>query len=112
LGTTERLDRLRAHGVRVAVDDFGTGYSSLSYLMQLPVDILKIDRAFTGPPALPAPQRWAFTRAILELAGSLRLDTIAEGVETSEQARVLRELDCPYVQGYLYSPPVPPDRVE
>ena len=109
---TTRLDRLRAHGIRVAIDDFGTGYSSLSYLVQLPVDILKIDRAFTGPVGLPAPQRWAFTRAILELAGSLQLDTIAEGVETAEQARVLRELNCPYVQGYLYSPPVPPERIE
>jgi diguanylate cyclase (GGDEF)-like protein len=100
------LDKLREHGVRVAIDDFGTGYSSLSYLVQLPVDILKIDRAFTGPPGQPAAHHWAFTRAILDLAESLQLDTIAEGVETVEQADTLRALDCPYAQGYLYSRPV------
>jgi diguanylate cyclase len=106
------LDKLREHGVRVAIDDFGTGYSSLSYLVQLPVDILKIDRAFTGPPGQPAAHHWAFTRAILELAESLKLDTIAEGVETTEQAATLRALDCPYAQGYLYSRPVPAARID
>ena len=106
------LDRLREHGVRVAIDDFGTGYSSLSYLVQLPVDILKIDRAFTGPPGQPAAHHWAFTRAILDLAERLQLDTIAEGVETSEQAATLRALDCPYAQGYLYSRPVPAARID
>jgi EAL domain-containing protein (putative c-di-GMP-specific phosphodiesterase class I) len=110
--TTEGLDRLREHGVRVAVDDFGTGYSSLSYLVQLPVDILKIDRAFTGPPGQPAAHHWAFTRAILDLANSLELDTIAEGVETEEQATTLRALDCPYAQGYLYSRPVPAGQID
>jgi diguanylate cyclase (GGDEF)-like protein len=112
LETTERLDRLRGHGVRVAVDDFGTGYSSLSYLVQLPVDILKIDRAFTGPPGQPAAHHWAFTRAILDLANSLELDTIAEGVETDEQERILRALNCPYAQGYRYSRPVPAGQID
>jgi EAL domain-containing protein (putative c-di-GMP-specific phosphodiesterase class I) len=106
------LDKLREHGVRVAIDDFGTGYSSLSYLVQLPVDILKIDRAFTGPPGQPAAHHWAFTRAILDLAESLQLDTIAEGVETVEQADTLRALDCPYAQGYLYSRPVPASQID
>jgi len=106
------LDKLREHGVRVAIDDFGTGYSSLSYLVQLPVDILKIDRAFTGSPGQPAAHHWAFTRAILELADSLQLDTIAEGVETVEQAATLRALDCPYAQGYLYSRPVPAAQID
>jgi diguanylate cyclase len=110
--TTEGLDKLRAHGVRVAIDDFGTGYSSLSYLVQLPVDILKIDRAFTGPPGQPAAHHWAFTRAILDLAASLELDTIAEGVETEEQAHILRALDCPYAQGFLYSRPVPARQID
>jgi EAL domain-containing protein (putative c-di-GMP-specific phosphodiesterase class I) len=110
--TTESLDKLRAHGVRVAVDDFGTGYSSLSYLVQLPVDILKIDRAFTGPPGQPMEHHWAFTRAILDLANSLRLETIAEGVETEEQAATLRALNCPYAQGFHYSRPVPAFQID
>jgi EAL domain-containing protein (putative c-di-GMP-specific phosphodiesterase class I) len=109
---TARLLALRDAGVRIAVDDFGTGYSSLAYLRHLPVDILKIDRAFTGPPGQPAAHHWAFTRAILDLAASLELDTIAEGVETVEQAATLRALDCPYAQGYLYSRPVPAGQIE
>jgi EAL domain-containing protein (putative c-di-GMP-specific phosphodiesterase class I) len=80
--------------------------------VQLPVDILKIDRAFTGPPGQPAAHHWAFTRAILDLAESLELDTIAEGVETVEQAATLRALDCPYAQGYLYSRPVPARQID
>jgi diguanylate cyclase (GGDEF)-like protein len=104
---TGDLDLLRRHGVRVAIDDFGTGYSSLSYLVELPVDIIKIDRAFTQS-AAPS----AFTRAILEMAQSLRLEAIAEGIETVEQARTLRALNCTLAQGYLYSPPVPPERVD
>ncbi|MBT8224418.1 MAG: GGDEF domain-containing protein, partial [Dactylosporangium sp.] len=105
--STRALERLRGFGVRVAIDDFGTGYSSLSYLVRLPVDILKIDRAFTSPPAQPAPHHWAFVRAILDLASSLQLQTIAEGIETDQQAHTLRNLDCPLAQGYLYSRPVP-----
>ena len=109
---TRALEQLRKFGVRVAIDDFGTGYSSLSYLVRLPVDILKIDRAFTSPPAKPAPHHWAFVRAILDLANSLRLQTIAEGVETDQQAHTLRNLDCPLAQGYLYSRPVPASAID
>jgi diguanylate cyclase (GGDEF)-like protein len=103
------LDRLRAVGVRVAIDDFGTGYSSLSYLARLPVDILKIDRAFTMPVA--AGPEWALTRAILDLAVSLGLTAIAEGVETEEQAEALRRLGCPLAQGFRYSPAVPASEI-
>jgi diguanylate cyclase (GGDEF)-like protein len=99
------LDRLRAVGVRVAIDDFGTGYSSLSYLARLPVDILKIDRAFVVRAA--AGPEWALTRAILDVAASLGLTAIAEGVETEEQAEALRALRCPLAQGFRYSPAVP-----
>ncbi|MBN1172441.1 MAG: bifunctional diguanylate cyclase/phosphodiesterase, partial [Micromonosporaceae bacterium] len=105
--STRALERLRDVGVRIAIDDFGTGYSSLSYLVRLPVDILKIDRAFTSPPAQPAPHHWAFVRAILDLASSLRLQTIAEGIETDQQAHTLRNLACPLAQGFLYSRAVP-----
>jgi EAL domain-containing protein (putative c-di-GMP-specific phosphodiesterase class I) len=104
---TQALEQLRTHGVRVAIDDFGTGYSSLSYLVKLPVDFLKIDRAFTSPSPQPAAHHWAFVRAILDLADSLRLVTIAEGVENEPQAHTLRNLGCPLAQGFLYSRPVP-----
>ncbi|WP_433217641.1 putative bifunctional diguanylate cyclase/phosphodiesterase [Dactylosporangium sp. CS-047395] len=102
---TAVLMRLREEGVRVAVDDFGTGYSSLAYLRHLPVDILKIDRAFT--PGGEVAEELAFTRAIVELGNSLRLSSIAEAVETPEQAARLRELDCPQAQGYHFSRPLP-----
>nr|BFE62230.1 hypothetical protein GCM10020063_067560 [Dactylosporangium thailandense] len=102
---TATLTRLRAEGVRVAVDDFGTGYSSLAYLRHLPVDILKIDRAFT--PGGGMAEELAFTRAIVELGNSLRLSSIAEAVETPEQAERLRQLDCPQAQGFHFSRPLP-----
>jgi diguanylate cyclase (GGDEF)-like protein len=102
------LEALRAEGVRIAVDDFGTGYSSLAYLRRLPVDILKIDRAFTPDEA----EAMAFTRAILELGHSLRLESIAEAVETPDQANRLRELHCPLAQGYHFSRPLPADALD
>jgi EAL domain-containing protein (putative c-di-GMP-specific phosphodiesterase class I) len=103
--TRATLQRLRSNGVRVAVDDFGTGYSSLSYLMSLPVDVLKLDRAFVAPEH--EHRQYAITGAVLQLAAVLDLVTIAEGVEEPGQARALARLRCPLAQGYLYSPPVP-----
>ncbi len=110
----QHLRRLREAGVRVAVDDFGTGYSSLSYVSDLPIDIVKIDKAFTRPPSGPggSPQDWAFTKAILELVDSLQMLAIAEGVETVEQADALRFLHCPLVQGYLFARPVPAEAID
>jgi len=102
---TALLISLRAEGVRVAVDDFGTGYSSLAYLRHLPVDILKIDRAFTPEGGMA--EEMAFTRAIVELGNSLNLFSIAEAVETPEQAERLRQLDCPQAQGYHFARPLP-----
>jgi diguanylate cyclase (GGDEF)-like protein/PAS domain S-box-containing protein len=104
--TLDTLERLRAMNVRLEIDDFGTGYSSLSYLQRLPFDTLKIDRSFvrdlnTGSDSLD------IAKAIVEMAHSLRLQVIAEGVETEEQFRQLRELGCNYVQGFLFSKPVP-----
>jgi diguanylate cyclase (GGDEF)-like protein len=109
-----QLSRLREQGVRVAIDDFGTGYSSLSYLRNLPVDVLKIDRSFTSAAGADQPRlhEWAFTKAILELSASLRLQTVAEGVETSEQARLLRRMNCTFAQGYHFSRPVEPVEID
>jgi diguanylate cyclase (GGDEF)-like protein len=104
------LQRLRSGGVRVAVDDFGTGYSSLSYLMALPVDVLKLDRAFVGPEH--ERRQYAITGAVLQLASVLDLVTIAEGVEEEAQARALTRLGCPLAQGYLYSSPIPATGVD
>ncbi|MBB4693782.1 putative bifunctional diguanylate cyclase/phosphodiesterase [Paractinoplanes abujensis] len=100
------LHELRSHGIRIAVDDFGTGYSSLHYLTRLPVDILKIDRSFVAE-LDGTPTGAAIAEAVIRLAQVLRLRTIAEGIETAEQARELLALGCHTGQGYLYSPPRP-----
>ncbi|XVV16979.1 putative bifunctional diguanylate cyclase/phosphodiesterase [Actinoplanes sp. CA-131856] len=100
------LHALRADGVRVAIDDFGTGYSSLAYLRDLPIDTLKIDKSFM--PADPADRRQtALVRAVVDLARSLDLTTVAEGVETEHHADLLRELGCDRGQGYLFARPAP-----
>ena len=100
------LSRLRDLSVGIHVDDFGTGYSSLSYLHRFPVDVLKIDRSFTASLSRDHGDH-EIVRTIITLAGSLRLRVIAEGVETSEQATILRELACDYGQGYWFSHPLP-----
>ena len=105
------LQAIRALGVSIAIDDFGTGFSSLSYLAKLPVDTLKIDRSFiidmtSGPDGL------ALVSTIINLAHSLKLKVVAEGVETEEQKRILTQLRCDQMQGYLFSPPVDKDKVE
>jgi EAL domain-containing protein (putative c-di-GMP-specific phosphodiesterase class I) len=101
----EVLASLRAAGVRIAIDDFGTGYSSLSYLKRFPVDILKIDQTFVQ--GLPVDMDdLAIVRAIVAMARSLRLRTVAEGVEQDEQVRFLRGEGCEEVQGFLYGAPV------
>src|SRR5439155_10749547 len=109
-----RLERIRDMGVRVAIDDFGTGYSSLSYLRHLPAEILKIDKAFVQGDGGPSrsPRDRAFLRAILQLAGTVQLETIAEGVETEEQARLLHLLGYPLAQGYLFHQPQTPEEID
>jgi len=99
------LTALRALGSQVLIDDFGTGYSSLSYLNQLPLDTLKIDRAFIRDLGNPS-SRTPLIHSVIDLAKKLRLKTVAEGVETPEQASLLREYGCDYAQGYLYGRPV------
>jgi diguanylate cyclase (GGDEF)-like protein/PAS domain S-box-containing protein len=105
------LDRLAALGVRLLLDDFGTGASSLARLRRFPVDTLKIDRAFVRGVGGPGGEDDAIVAAILGMARALGLDVVAEGVETPEQLAVLRELGCPRVQGYLFSPPVPAEEM-
>jgi diguanylate cyclase (GGDEF)-like protein/PAS domain S-box-containing protein len=100
------LQAIRAMGVSIAIDDFGTGFSSLSYLAKLPVDTLKIDRSFVID-MTAAPEGLALVSTIINLAHSLKLKVVAEGVETEEQSRLLRLLNCDEMQGYLFSRPVP-----
>ncbi|MGV1035888.1 MAG: putative bifunctional diguanylate cyclase/phosphodiesterase [Candidatus Nanopelagicales bacterium] len=100
------LREARALGCRVAFDDFGTGYSSLSYLAQFPVDVLKIDKSFVQD-VVTSTQSLALTRTIASLGQALGLPVVAEGVETAEQATVLRDLGCENAQGYVFSRPVP-----
>jgi diguanylate cyclase (GGDEF)-like protein/PAS domain S-box-containing protein len=99
------LERVRAMGIRIAIDDFGTGYSSLTYLQELSADTLKIDRSFVSR-MLTSEDSLAIVRAIMELAHSLRMDVVAEGIESPEQAAKLQTLGCDFGQGFLYSSPV------
>ena len=99
------LTELRSRGVQVAVDDFGTGYSSLSYLRRLPIDLLKIDRAFVSG-VTDAVEDAVVAEAVVKLAGALGFATVAEGIETPEQARELQALGSTFGQGFLYAPPL------
>lgn len=111
LGNHERarmvIERLRQCGVRVAIDDFGSGYSALSYLRELHVDELKLDRAFVIT-VLEDRRAAAIVRAVIDLARELGLTTVAEGVEDTETAALLRDYGCEVAQGYLYSAPLSP----
>ena len=101
----EYLEEIKALGVSIALDDFGTGFSSLSYLTRLPIDYLKIDRAFVS--RLDDTQNRNITYSIISMAKTLNLKTLAEGVETLDQAERLMEKDCDELQGYYFSKPIP-----
>lgn len=105
-----RLVRLRALGVQLHLDDFGTGYSSPHYLRRFRYDALKIDRSFVA--RLAEDSDAAIVGADLALARHMRIDVIAEGVETPDQRRRLREMGCPHAQGFFISPPVEPAAAE
>ncbi|MBT8429982.1 MAG: EAL domain-containing protein, partial [Gammaproteobacteria bacterium] len=102
--SVDRMNALKQLGIRFAIDDFGTGYSSLTDLRRLPIDTLKIDRAFIRDIGTDANDA-AIVRAILSMAQHIGLQVIAEGVETREQLQFLREAECSYYQGYLGRPP-------
>ncbi len=107
----EFLTEVKKHGVKVAIDDFGTGYSSLAYLESLPVDIIKIDMGFVHR-MVESDKSLAVVETIVELARRLSIKTIAEGVETQEQLRLLKLLGCNFVQGFLLSKPMSQEEVE
>ncbi len=101
-----QLNNLKSFGIKLAMDDFGTGYSSLAYLKRLPIDTLKIDRSFVRDIEVDDNDR-AICATTISMANALGLSTVAEGVETDHQARMLRELNCDCFQGYFYAKPMP-----
>ncbi len=113
--TASKLSRLRALGVAIAIDDFGTGYSSLTYLRQLPIDTLKIAQPFVGEIGVNlhnTPGDEAIITAITNLAHSLGMRVVAEGVETEQQLEFLRRIGCDEMQGFLFSKPQPVHEIE
>ena len=109
--TINLLNKLKAWGVSISVDDFGTGYCSLGYLKKFPIDTLKIDRSFVKD-IMTEPDDAAITEAIIAMAHSLRLNVIAEGVETEDQLKFLKQFGCNEGQGYYYSRPLPAELFE
>jgi diguanylate cyclase (GGDEF)-like protein/PAS domain S-box-containing protein len=107
----ELLRRMKTLGLQVAVDDFGTGYSSLSYLSRFPVDILKIDKSFVQHLGNDS-GKGELVHTIVRLGESLRLDTVAEGIETAAQCAALTAMGCIFGQGYLFSRPLPPEDID
>ena len=102
----ETFRRLKAAGVRLALDDFGTGYSSLGYLKRAPLNKIKIDQSFVRGAAATGSTSEAILRSIISLAQSLKMDTTAEGVETHDDLRLIRQLGCSQVQGYIFGKPM------
>lgn len=107
---TEILARIRSGGIAIAMDDFGVGYSSLSYLRKIPLDELKIDRSFLDFES-GSGKGQTIIESIVQLSRRLGIRTVSEGVETEEQARLLCQLGCNHIQGYLYGRPMPMDQL-
>nr|NNM89761.1 EAL domain-containing protein [Bacilli bacterium] len=105
------IHSLQVQGNRIALDDFGTGFSSLSRLKDLPCEVLKIDRSFVLHISIREDDR-IIVEAVIKLAHALGMTVVAEGVETIEQLRLLQEVDCDGIQGYLFSRPVPAEQFE
>lgn len=110
--TRDKMEQLVALGCELAIDDFGTGYSSLSYLQQYPIGVLKIDRSFVNEIGAQTGQDPALVRAILDIARSLQLRTVAEGIETRDQLEQLLHLGCDVGQGFFLAKPAPPHEVQ
>lgn len=106
-----QMDKLRKLGVQLAMDDFGTGYSSLSYLQVLPITLLKLDRSFITNIEHDN-IAYEIVAAVIRIAKSKRIETIAEGIENGKQAEILRKAGCDFAQGYLYGKPMPPAEIE
>jgi diguanylate cyclase (GGDEF)-like protein len=111
-GATQKvLQQIQSLGVKLAMDDFGTGYSSLGYLRRADFDTLKIDQSFVQSISAQDPESTAIIRAVVALAGSLGMKTVAEGVATPEQLGIVRALGCDKIQGYIFSRPISAERV-
>lgn len=108
--TQDMLARLQKTGVKVSLDDFGTGYSSLNYLMRFPINSLKIDKSFMDNIVADTGNR-AIAETVILLAHKLKLEVVAEGVETQNQLDYLKEINCDRAQGYLFSKPLPPQDI-
>ena len=108
--STGLLEQLKTLKIRLLIDDFGTGYSSLSYLQKLPVDTLKIDRSFVQNIEVNN-KDFEIAKTIINLAHSLGLQVVTEGIETSQQVEIFQQLRCEFGQGYLFSPPLNPTEV-
>jgi len=109
--TFDMLDALRQRGLHVYIDDFGTGHSNLSQLKRMPIDALKIDKSFVDD-VLTASDDAEIANAIIRLAHALNLRVVAEGVETVEQVRFLKDQGCDEIQGYVVARPLPADQIE
>jgi EAL domain-containing protein (putative c-di-GMP-specific phosphodiesterase class I) len=107
-GNTAALDKPKKMGVDISIDDFGTGYSSLAYLKRLPAETLKIDRSFIKGIGEDI-EDTAIVRMIIELAHTLGMEAIAEGVESKHQAEQLKEMGCDRGQGFYFARPLPPE---
>jgi EAL domain-containing protein (putative c-di-GMP-specific phosphodiesterase class I) len=104
----DRMLKLKVLGVTFAIDDFGTGYSSLSYLKRFPIDILKVDKSFVDDVV----EDQALAEVIVQLARTLNLQTVAEGIEQARQIESLRSFGCQFGQGFYLSKPLPTDKVD
>jgi diguanylate cyclase (GGDEF)-like protein/PAS domain S-box-containing protein len=108
----ELVRRLHEMGIRISIDDFGTGYSSLAYLQRLPADEVKIDGSFISGSAARGEAGAVIVNAIVKLAHLLGIETVAEGVETEESVRALREIGCDLAQGHVFARPLPPHELD
>lgn len=104
------LQELHESGIHIALDDFGTGFSSLNHLRHFPIDEVKIDRSFVSS-MLTNDDDLALVKAIIDLSHDLKIDVVAEGVETLEEAKILSDYNCDRLQGYYYSKPIPAKQI-
>jgi EAL domain-containing protein (putative c-di-GMP-specific phosphodiesterase class I) len=109
--TIDLLTEIKARNIQVSIDDFGTGYSSLNYIHRLPADYLKIDCSFVNQ-IQETERNYQVVRTIITLSNQLGLAVIAEGIETSAQLDILRDLECEFGQGYLFSKPLSVQEIE